>query len=236
MISWPPPIAEEPPSMKICVVTPYFETDPAWLRQGHASVLGQTIPAQHILVCDGSAPVQIEAFQGTHIILQRNYKDYGNTPRLIGCYNAITQGADAIAFLDGDNWFLPNHLENLLRFATDNQLDACSSSRTLHRADGSLIGPCRTVNGRPYIDTSCLLILKSAFQHMITWALFPQAVAAVTDQHVWNHMKTAGLRLGFLDKPSLCYRTRHASHYRQAGETPPSDAIDRVDLDGEHYQ
>jgi hypothetical protein len=222
--------------MNICVVTPYFETEQAWIRQGHASVRGQTVPAHHVLVCDGSAPAQIEAFLGTHIILQRNYKDYGNTPRLIGCYNAIARGADAIAFLDGDNWFQPDHLENLLRFARDNRLDACSSARTLHRPDGSYLTKCPTVNGRPFIDTSCLLVMKSAFPHLIAWVLSGQDQAAVMDQHVWTHMKNAGARLGFLDKSTVCYRTRHASHYRMIGEVPPSDAIDRVDLHGEHYQ
>ena len=222
--------------MKICVVTPYFETAESWIRQGHASVRDQTVPAQHILVCDGSAPAQIEAFQGTHIILQRNYKDYGNTPRLVGCYNAITHGADAIAFLDGDNWFQPDHLDGLLRFARDNRLDACSSARTLHRMDGSLMAKCPTVNGRPYVDTSCLLVMQSGFQHLIAWILFSQDVAAEMDQHVWRHMQAMNARLGFLDKATVCYRTRHASHYRLIGETPPHDAIDRIDLHGERYR
>ena len=47
------------------------------------------------------------------------------------------------------------------------------------------------------------------------------------DQHVWVHMKNAGARLGFLDRATVSYRTRHASHYRLIGETPPADAIDR---------
>jgi len=222
--------------MKICVVTPYFETETAWIRQGHASVRGQTIPAHHILVCDGSAPAQIEAFQGTHILLQRNYKDYGNTPRLIGCYQAMSRDADAIAFLDGDNWFQPDHLENLEKFAHDNDLDACSSARTLHRADGSFMIKCPTVNGRPFIDTSCLLVMKPAFQHMIAWVLLSQDVSAVTDQHVWTHMQSMGARLGFLDKATVSYRTRHASHYRLIGEQPPENAIDRLDLHGERYR
>jgi len=44
-----------------------------------------------------------------------------------------------------------------------------------------------------------------------------------------------GARLGFLDRPSLAYRTRHAVHYQNAGEAPPSDAVTRVDIDGDHY-
>src|SRR6476469_5162028 len=108
--------------MKICVVTPYFEANPAWLRQAHDSVRNQTIPARHILVCDGSSPVRIPGFDGTHIALGRNYRDYGNTPRLIGCYQAISEGADAIAFLDADNWYQPDHLMGLRNYALSNDL------------------------------------------------------------------------------------------------------------------
>jgi len=92
------------------------------------------------------------------------------------------------------------------------------------------------VNAQPYVDTSCLLVMKSAFRHLLAWVLYPQDQAAVMDQHVWAHLKNAGARLGFLDKATLCYRTRHASHYRYIGETPPPGAIDRLDLHGEHYQ
>jgi len=221
--------------MKICVVTPYFQAEDAWLQQAHDSVRAQSVAAHHILVCDGSEPARIESFDGTHIVLARNYKDYGNTPRLIGCTHAISHGAEAIAFLDADNWFLPDHLEALLDFAQVNQLDACSSARMLHRLDGSVMLKCPTVNGRPYVDTSCLLVMKSAFQHMVAWVLFPQDVAAVADQHVWNHLKTMGARLGFLDRPTLAYRTRHATHYKIAGEAPPFRAINRIDPRGDHY-
>ncbi len=126
--------------------------DASSLASPGACVRGQTIPAHHVLVCDGSAPAQIDAFAGTHIVLRRNYRDYGNIPRLIGCYSAVAGGADAMAFLDGDNWYQPDHLESLLRFARDNRLDACSSARMLYRPDGSLMTKCTTVNGRPYVD------------------------------------------------------------------------------------
>ncbi|HEX3575352.1 MAG TPA: glycosyltransferase [Rhodopila sp.] len=222
--------------MKICVVTPYFQTPLDWICQAHDSVRAQTIPAGHILVCDGSTPAQIPSFRGTHILLGRNYQDYGNTPRLIGCYNAIAQGADAIAFLDADNWFQPDHLEALLRYVQANNLDACSSSRTLNRLDGSFLANCPVLNGHRYIDTSCLLVMKSAFQHLIAWILSPQEAAAVTDQEVWKHMRTMGARLGFLDRPSVGYRTRHASHYRLAGEAPPPESIDRLDTHGGRYR
>ena len=170
--------------MKIYVVTPYFATEEAWLRQGHASVRAQTVPAHHILVCNGAPPAQIDAFEGRHIIPRRNYRDDGNTPRLIDCYNATAHGADAIAFLDGDNWFQPDHLESLLRFAADTQFDACCSARALYRTRGSFMATCPTVNARPHIDKSCLLMMNSAFEHLVAWVLHSQAAAAKVDQHI----------------------------------------------------
>ena len=134
--------------MKICVVTPYFQENLEWLLQAHASVKSQTVEARHILVCDGAAPAQIPDFHRTHIVLQRNYRDYGNTPRLIGCYNAITaHDADVIAFLDADNWYYPDHLSYLTHIARQAQSMAVSSARMLHRLDGTPMIKCPTVDG-----------------------------------------------------------------------------------------
>jgi glycosyltransferase involved in cell wall biosynthesis len=221
--------------MKICVVTPYFETSDAWIQQAHTSVREQTIEANHIIVCDGSAPAQLPDFKGTHIVLQRNYKDYGNTPRLIGCYQAMAMGADAIAFLDADNWYYPDHLEGLVKYATEHRLDAIASARMLHRLDGSPMGKCPTVDGHNFIDTNCLLVMKSAFRHMIAWTLMPQDVAAVMDQVVWKHMKEGGARMGFANRATVAYRTRHITHYQNAHEEPPPEAVHRTDPHGERY-
>jgi hypothetical protein len=221
--------------MKLCVVTPYFQPDPLWLRQAHESVRQQTVPAQHVLVSDGGPPEEIPGFGGSHIILHRNYRDHGNTPRLIGCAHAMAQGADAIAFLDADNWYQAPHLADMLEFVRENSLDAACSARYLHRLDGTLIGRCPIVNANPYIDTNCLLVMRSAFQHLITWTMLGQHAAIVANQAVWQQMQAAHARLGFLDRPSVCYRTRHATHYRMAGENPPPEAFDRASNDGDGY-
>lgn len=222
--------------MKICVVTPYYQENAAWLYQANASVRSQTIPARHIMVCDGAAPAQIPEFQGTHIVLQRNYRDYGNTPRLIGCYNAMAQEADAIAFLDADNWYYPDHLKGLADIAANARLDAVASARMLHRLDGTPMIKCPTVDGVNYIDTSCLLVFRPAFRHLIAWVLQGQALAAETDQFLWKMIRDAGTRMAFVDRPTVAYRTRHQVHYEQAREAPPPGAVLRTDLHGERYQ
>jgi glycosyltransferase involved in cell wall biosynthesis len=223
--------------MKIYVVTPYYQEPLPWLIQAHASVKSQTIEARHIVVCDGAVPAPIPDFQGTHIVLRRNYRDYGNTPRLIGCYNALTQDADAIAFLDADNWYYPDHLAYLTHIATRTQLDAVSSARMLHRLDGTPMMKCPTVDGQSFIDTNCLVVFRGAFRHLLAWVLQGQDVAGHgTDQFLWTVMKEAGARMAFVDRPSVAYRTRHQVHYDQAGEAAPSGTVVRLDVHGERYQ
>jgi hypothetical protein len=218
--------------MKICVVTPYYQENLEWLLHAHASVKAQTVPAQHILVCDGSAPAQIPDFQGTHIVLQRNYRDHGNTPRLIGSYNAITQEADAIAFLDANNWYYPDHLRSLSEIAASTQLGAVASARMLHRLDGAPMIKCPTVDGRNYIDTSCLMVLRPAFRHLIAWVLQGEAGEAQADQFLWRLLRDSGTRMAFVDRPTVAYRTRHQVHYDQAREAGATGADPR----GDRYQ
>jgi hypothetical protein len=222
--------------MKICVVTPYFQENLEWLVQAHASVRSQTMEAWHVLVCDGAEPAPIPDFEGTHVLLQRNYRDYGNTPRLIGCYNAITQGAEAIAFLDADNWYYPDHLRSLTTLATNTQLDAVASARMLHRLDGTPMMKCPTVDGQNFIDTSCMVVFRPAFRHLIAWVLQGQDTAAETDQFLWQLLREAGARMAFVDRPTVAYRTRHQIHYDQAREVGPPGAVLRHDLHGERYQ
>ena len=221
--------------MKICVVTPYFQENIEWLLQAHASVKSQTMAARHILVCDGAEPAQIPDFQGTHIVLQLNYRDYGNTPRLIGSYNAMAQDADAIAFLDADNWYYPDHLAYLMDIAARTQLEAVASSRMLHRLDGTPMIKCPTVDGQSYIDTSCLVVMRPAFRHLIAWVLERQDQAAETDQFLWRSLRDAGARMAFVDRPSVAYRTRHQVHYGHAREPHPPGAVRRTDLHGDRY-
>lgn len=218
------------------MVTPYFQENIEWLLHAHASVKMQTIPARHILVCDGGAPAQIPDFQGTHVVLQRNYRDYGNTPRLIGCYNAMAQEADAIAFLDADNWYYPDHLKSLTEIAVATELGAIASGRMLHRLDGTPMIKCPTVDGQNYIDTSCLLVFRSAFRHLISWVLQSQDQAAETDQFLWQTIRDAGTRMAYVDRPTVAYRTRHQVHYNQAREAFPPGTVHRIDLHGDRYQ
>jgi len=92
----------------------------------------------------------------------------------------------------------------------------------LHRLDGSPMMKCPTVDGANYVDTSCLLVFRPAFRHLIAWALQSQDLAAEADQVIWQSLREAGVRMAFVDKPTVAYRTRHQVHYNQAREPFPA--------------
>src|SRR3989344_8281647 len=100
--------------MKVAVITPYFNILDEWLLQCHRSVKSQTHPCTHILVADGRAKDIVNSLEAQHILLPVNYRDYGDTPRGVGSILAIGQGFDAIAYLDADNWYYPEHIASMV--------------------------------------------------------------------------------------------------------------------------
>src|SRR4051794_24560005 len=91
--------------MKIAVITPFHKTPTPWLEQCLVSVARQTVPCTHFLVCDGDEPHDITIPASVKVLrLPDAHRDFGNTPRAIGSVSAISQGFDAIAYLDSDNW------------------------------------------------------------------------------------------------------------------------------------
>ena len=140
--------------MRVAVITPYHKPQPEWLRQCHESVLSQTHSCVHVLVADGLPVPEPDSWQAQHIILAGNCNDYGDTPRAIGSMSAIGQGFDAIAFLDADNWYLPDHIASLVELHDSTGADVCISHRDLYHLDGTRLGPCDETDGERFADTS----------------------------------------------------------------------------------
>jgi hypothetical protein len=85
--------------MKLAVITPFYRTPQAWLKQCLASVARQTAPASHFLVCDGDEPAAGTVPANVEILrLPKPHRDFGNVARAIGAVSAIGQGFDAIVF------------------------------------------------------------------------------------------------------------------------------------------
>jgi hypothetical protein len=210
--------------MRIAVITPYYKTPRPWLEQCHRSVLEQTHPCTHILVADGVAEGDVDGWQAQHIILRTNHADYGDTPRALGSVSAIGQQFDAIAYLDSDNWYMPDHIESLVALHQATDAAVCISNRTINRIDGSYMGPCPESDGEQFADTSCLLLTRRAFGYATAWATFDPRLHAICDRLMMHALRNSGLKRGFTDRPTVAFRAGYRGLYRFFGEQPPPEA------------
>ena len=136
-------------------------------------MLAQSEPCLHVLVADGHPRRRINHWKTEHVRLPRSHGDIGSTPRLIGSYHAIGLGVDAVAFLDADNWYGPDHIANLMEAMDEHQADFASSSRTLCRLDGTVMGLCPLTDPERFIDTNAMLFGRGAFSLLHQWVLMP---------------------------------------------------------------
>ncbi len=207
--------------MKVAVITPYYNTPDEWLLKCHHSVIAQTHPCTHILVADGRSQTVTDALEAQHVCLPVNIGDYGDTPRGIGSVLAISQGFDAIAYLDADNWYSPEHVATLVALHQKSGAAVISSSRNLHRLDGTLLGLCPDVNGRDFVDTNCFFLTRAAFPVVPTWWMMAPHLHAIDDRAILANIRQRNLSHAHSHVPTVAYRTAFKFHYLRFGETPP---------------
>jgi glycosyltransferase involved in cell wall biosynthesis len=211
--------------MIVAVITPCFQTPQAWLQQCLDSVARQTLPCTHFLVCDGGSPAGLELSRGVQLIrLPQPHRDYGATARAIGSVSAISQGFDAIAWLDADNWYEPNHIETMWQAHQRAQAVVCTSARMLYTLDGELLGRCPEVDGQSFVDTNCFFLLRQAFGLLAVWYLMPRPQHCVGDRVFWKAVVDSKLPRMHIPDATVCYRTAYATHYRFFGKEPPPEA------------
>ncbi len=208
--------------MKIAVITPYFNTPLEWLYECHLSIRAQTYPCTHFIVADGQPYDVIDSWGVQHIKLPVNSADYGDTPRAIGSVAAIGQGFDAIAYLDADNWYEPEHIFTLAELHKATGAAVVTSARNLHRLNGTLLGKCLEVDGERFVDTNCLLLTRAAFKIIPVWWMMAHKYHPIDDRVVWANIKNRNLSRAHSAKATVAYRTAFANHYRQFGEDPPA--------------
>lgn len=210
--------------MMIAVITPYHREHAPILYDCHRSVRAQSVPCTHVMVADGSPSPDVQSWDIHHIVLPGPHNDYGSTPRLLGAFHAVGLGFDGVAFLDADNWYRLDHLEILLELHRHTGAAFLSSSRVLCRLDGSVMGPCQTSDGKHFIDTSCMLIMRPAFGVLANWCLMPDYAHVISDRAFLYLARAAGATFAHSPEPTLYYRCGKSDSYDLAGEQPPPGA------------
>ncbi len=207
--------------MKVAVITPYYKTPDEWLLECHRSVKAQTHPCTHILIADGRPQSVVDTLDAQHLCLPANIGDYGDTPRGMGSVLAISQGFDAIAYLDADNWYSPEHIATVVALHEKTGAAVITSARNLHRLDGTLLGPCNESDGDSFVDTNCYFLTRVAFSIVPTWWMMESWMHAIDDRVILGQIKQAGLTQAHSSLPTVAYRTAFKFHYERFGEAPP---------------
>ena len=216
--------------MKIAVVTPYYQEPLELIRRCHDSVLGQTEgEVIHVLAADGHPRPEIDGWAGVRHIKLPPHGDFGDTPRAIGALSAATWGAEALCFLDADNWFEPSHLACMQALQLRTSAQVVTATRTLYRLDGVRLGLCAESNGRTFVDTNCYFLTRPTFPIAAAWVYKPPGEAIVGDRVFWNAVLRSGFTRAHCGEPTVNYTTAIASHYARFGQQPPPGAkvIDR---------
>ena len=208
-------------TLRVAIVTPYYQESPDLLSDCFNSVAIQTHPCRHIFVADGFPNSLLDGFPVDHLKLPQPHFDIGSTPRLIGAIHAMSLGYDVILFLDADNWYLPDHVSSVVHCMLNTSAVFVSTSRALHRPDGSFFSGCPNTDPDHFIDTNCMAFGSAAFSILFNWVLMPSYAHLIGDRVILHHVLKSGLPRHHLDQPTVAYRCGKAGIYRQLGMPIP---------------
>lgn len=210
--------------MRVAVITPYAGEGDDVLRAAHDSVRAQTMEATHYMVADGQRRAVVDGWAVEHIVLGRAHRDGGCTPRAIGAMAAFASGHDAVAFLDADNRYRPEHLASLVETVERTGAVLAFSDRAIVLADGT---PCpfedSDVVERRHADTNCHFLTSKAAFLAGSWGMMGQALWPLCDRLILAVARRRGLALAWTGQPTVTYTSRWGLHYRAMGLPVPPD-------------
>lgn len=212
--------------MRVAVVTPYHREPAPWLTRCLESVRLQTHPATHFVVADGHPQAWVDEAAVRHLKLDREHSDFGNTPRAVGAILAASEGFDAVAFLDADNWYAADHVERCVAVALAHEtVDYVTTERHWARADGSRMAlEMGEDSDGSHVDTSCLFLLRGAFHALPRWGLMPKPMAPLGDRFFLAGLRREGLVARATGHRTVFYLCTWAPFYAALGEPAPAFA------------
>jgi FkbM family methyltransferase len=212
--------------MKVAVVTPYYRESDEILKACLDSVRDQTHEnCRHFMVADGFPNPLVDTYDTTHVKLPAGHADNGNAARCIGAFAAIADEFDAIAFLDADNWFRPDHIARMVALQARSGASLCTSGRSVHGLDGSLlVARDGESDGIAFADTSCMCFFRPSFDLMSLWGTMPRSAGPVCDKIMWDAIRLREISRAHDPEPTVAFRSQYAFHYEVAGIVPPEGA------------
>jgi glycosyltransferase involved in cell wall biosynthesis len=208
----------------IAVVTPYHREPVDTLERCHRSVATQTIPCRHIMVADGAPNSSLDVWNVDHLVLPQAHGDNGNTPRAVGALSALARGFDLIAFLDADNWYAPDHLEQAAQVALEAGAAVVCSDRHIILSTGELCqAEDEDVRAHTFADTSSFVFSHAAARALPVWAMMDLALSPICDRIMSAALASLALSVAWTNRKTVFYESRWANHFAALGKPPPPD-------------
>ncbi len=210
------------------VVTPYYAESLEVLKRCHNSCMSQEAPLRHVMVADGDARHQLDAWDIDHLVLPVSHRDNGNTPRCMGAISAMNRGYWPIMFLDADNWFRPWHVRLVLDLKERHpSADVLAMARQCVLPDGTPIpGPPDEDLCLQHVDTSCFVFYPSAFRALAYWGMMPPYLGPVCDRFVLDAIRQLGLTIAGTMRPSVVFTAHYGWAYKSLNRAIPDDVHD----------
>lgn len=224
-------------SPRVAVITPYFKEPRPWLERCLASVRGQDHPVTHFVVADGHPQAWLDDAGVRHLRLDRSHADFGNTPRSMAAQLAVSEGFDAICFLDADNWYEPDHVSGCLAAVAvaPHPVDYVVARRRFVRDDGRPLPRAFDEDATPqragHVDTNCYFLLRGAFHALGRWILVPKPIGLLGDRVFRMALERDGRQRAFASRVTVNYLCTFPDPYLALGEEPPLFAYSHVDPD-----
>jgi hypothetical protein len=217
------------PVRTVAVITPYYKEPLRVLERCHDSVLRQTYPARHFMIADGEPNEALDAWNISHIVLDRSHRDNGNTPRGIGGQIAFAHGYDAVTYLDADNWFDADHIESVLRTQRMSRAPTVCALRRIHLPDGTVVpGLDEEDRARTHVDTSAFLFARERAFMAGVWSMMPAEWGPVCDRIAYTRAILAP-DIAWTGRQTVNFESNYSPHYKMAGVAVPARTNDISD-------
>lgn len=221
--------------MKIYCITPLYNSNIEYLKQNIDSIQEQSQEVNHILVFDGPND-SVKAWVREYALKKNNIEiielpephgDYGDTPRFIGTVSAFGRGADAVFWLDDDNWVDQDHVK-VMSSNLNEKCPIATCQRKITTLEGEVMGLCFETNPNSFIDTNCYMIHKSAKRIANVWWLMPDNLHIFGDKVLYKNIQDHKMNSEYYSEPTVNYRTNFNFHYQAYGYPVPEGAKDGV--------
>jgi Glycosyl transferase family 2 len=209
------PIPGPRPSFSI-VITAYQVAD--YVSETVGSALAQTLPALDVVVVDDGSTDDLDGALAPYLGRITLIRQENQGPGAAKFAGARAATGDFVAFLDGDDVYLPTRLEALAEAAAERpDLDILVTDAYMER-DGQRLRtvyddtwPFEIADQRSGILERCFVLGHAAARRSLLLTIDEIDRDTLDDWECWARLILGGARAGLVQEPLSCYRIRPGS-------------------------